>query len=96
MKKILFLFLFAAMLFSCSGKMSERELEKEVKAALNEALIDEGLAGEISIVDLDLNHQGGDRYTGTVKLGGYGEVESYAIYVDYDGEYFTWEIPALL
>ena len=95
MKKILFLILFATLLFSC-GKMSERELEKEVKAALNEALIDEGLAGEISIVDLDLDHQGGDNYVGTVKLSGYGEVESYTIFVNYDGEYFTWEIPALL
>lgn len=95
MKKILFLILFVTMLFSC-GRLSERELEKEVKTALNEALVEDGLAGEISIVDLDLEHQGGDRYTGTVKMRGYGEVESYAIYVEYDGEYFTWEIPAFL
>ena len=95
MKKILFLILFATMLFSC-GRLSESELEKEVKTALNESLVEDGLAGEISIVDVDLNHQGGDKYIGTVKLRGYGEVESYTIYVDYDGEYMSWEIPALL
>lgn len=95
MKKILLLILFATMLFSC-GRLSEGELEKEVKTALNESLVEDGLAGEISIVDVDLNHQGGDKYIGTVKLRGYGEVESYTIYVDYDGEYMSWEIPALL
>lgn len=86
LKQFLAVFLLAVTLQACS--VSTEDLEKEVRASIEERLAGE----EVTIKDFTLLKKEGNQYQGMLETKEeYGEF-TYTVDVLYDGETFTWEI----
>lgn len=93
-KKFLFALLIAMSLVSCKkisrALTSTNYLEREVKEHMQEEFAKNG--EPVLVLNLNLNHDGGEKYSGTVTLKYDGSLYFHDVDVVYDGEEFVWLI----
>ncbi len=93
-RKIFFALLIAMSLVSCKkvskALTSTSDLASEVKKHMQEEFSKDG--EPVLVLSLNLNHLGGERYSGTATLKYDGATHIHDVDVVYDGEEFTWLI----